>query len=100
MSEMPLACEQQRHTVLVGSTDYLGVIARPPGSTTAVTPALASTSSPSRNGKNASLAAFESAARSPARETARSAAPMRDWSPAPTPTAVRLAATTTAFDLA
>ena len=41
---------------LVGGRDDLAVLHRPPGCTTAVTPAAARTSSPSGNGKKASLA--------------------------------------------
>ena len=58
----------------------------PPGWTTARTPASSSTCSPSAKGKNASEAATEPAARSPARVTASRAESTRLTCPMPTPT--------------
>src|ERR1700722_9433862 len=62
-------------------------LTEPPGWTTAVTPASARTSSPSGNGKKASLAPAPPFARSPAFCTAISAATTRDCWPAPAPAA-------------
>ncbi len=58
----------------------------PPGSITATTPASASTSNPSRNGKNASLAATAPLAASPACSTAMRAEFTRLGWPPPAPT--------------
>ena len=71
----------------------------PPGCTTARTPAWISTSSASGNGKYASLAATEPAARSPARATASRAASTRFTWPMPTPTEASLEASRIALDL-
>src|ERR1700722_15374995 len=71
----------------------------PPGSATARTPASARISKPSGNGKYASLAAPEPAARSPARSTARRAESTRLTWPMPTPTEAPPEASRMAFDL-
>src|ERR1700722_18752344 len=71
----------------------------PPGSATARTPASARISKPSGNGKYASLAAPEPAARSPARSTARRAESTRLTWPMPTPTEAPAEASKIAFDL-
>jgi len=71
----------------------------PPGWTTARTPAEVSTSRPSGNGKYASDAATEPAARSPARATASRAASTRFTWPIPTPTVAWSAASRIALDL-
>ena len=70
---------------------------------TAVAPALATTSSPSRNGKNASEAHTEPVVSSPssrARMTAMRAESTRFICPAPTPTTWSAVASTIALDLA
>ena len=71
----------------------------PPGWATARTPASMSTCRPSGNGKNASDAATEPAARSPARATARRAESTRFTWPIPTPTVAPPAASRIALDL-
>src|SRR6266705_3793825 len=71
----------------------------PPGSTTARTPASASTWNPSANGKYASLAATDPAARSPALVTASRAASTRLTWPMPIPTEARAEASRIALDL-
>src|SRR5881296_3167753 len=75
----------------------------PPGWITAVAPARATTSSPSRNGKNASDAHTVPAVSSPlsrARITARRAESTRFIWPAPTPTTWSRVVSTIAFDFA
>src|SRR3974390_1534785 len=71
----------------------------PPGSATARTPAPARVSNPSGNGKYASLAATEPAARPPARVTASRAESTRLTWPMPMPTEAPPDASRMAFDL-
>jgi hypothetical protein len=70
----------------------------PPGWITAATPAAATMSSPSRNGKKASLAAAPPRARAPALSTASLPQSTRFCWPAPTPTAMPSVTTTTALE--
>src|SRR6202051_3281808 len=70
----------------------------PPGSTTARTPASASISKPSGNGKYASDAATDPAARFPALVTASRAESTRFTCPMPTPTDAPSAASRIALD--
>ena len=70
----------------------------PPGCTIALTPAASSTSAPSAKGKNASEAATDPAARSPARVTARWHESTRFTWPIPMPTEAPPEASRIAFD--
>ena len=75
-------------------------LVEPPGEITAVIPASISTSRPSANGKNASLAATLPKARcSPARKTANRAESTRFTWPIPIPTAAKSLASKIPFDL-
>ena len=97
--ELAFAGKHHGQPVLIGGGDDLVVPDRPPGWITAATPAAATASRPSRNGKKASLAAAPPLARPAARAAAISPGVTRFCWPPPIPTAMPSAARTMALDL-
>src|SRR6478609_7780242 len=101
MPEVPHPREHHREAVLVGGGDHLVVAHAAAGWITAFAPAPATTSRPSRNGKNASEAATEPRSDRPAFFALIAAMRVEStrliW-PAPTPSVMPPAQKTMAFD--